>query len=254
MGFPTPGRHHAHPLTIASLLLTTVLIGCGEEEQISTGQVAGFDIEAKSAECLEDSGLMGGDDTDGDGLEDAIEDCIGTDPALVDTDGDGLGDGDETEVHTDPLDVDTDDDGLTDGDEVLTYNSDPLDTDSDGGGRTDGEELHTDNTDPLSAGDDKVDTDGDGLTDHYEDDVSGTDKNVADVVLLGQSTDGCAVYIAGVDFVAVGCNVNVRTGAYASVSGGYWNTASGSTSSVLGGQRDEASGTYESLLGDASRR
>ena len=58
-------------------------------------------------------------DSDGDGLSDAEEMALGTDPDLVDTDEDGLGDREEENVYgTDPLDADTDGDTYTDGAEV----------------------------------------------------------------------------------------------------------------------------------------
>jgi len=58
-------------------------------------------------------------DTDGDGLSDAEEVKLGTDPKNWDTDGDGLSDGDEVKIwHTDPLNPDTDGDGYSDGNEV----------------------------------------------------------------------------------------------------------------------------------------
>jgi hypothetical protein len=44
-------------------------------------------------------------DSDGDGLSDALEALIGTDPSRADTDGDGFGDGVETANLTDPLSV-----------------------------------------------------------------------------------------------------------------------------------------------------
>ena len=66
-------------------------------------------------------------DTDGDGLSDAEEGVLGTDPNNPDTDGDGLTDGDEVNVHgTNPLLVDTDSDGYDDGVEVF-MGTDPLD-------------------------------------------------------------------------------------------------------------------------------
>lgn len=67
------------------------------------------------------------DDQDGDGLTDAEEDELNTDPLLADTDGDGLSDGDEVNVYgTLPLIDDTDGDGVADGDEVAA-GADPLD-------------------------------------------------------------------------------------------------------------------------------
>jgi hypothetical protein len=66
-------------------------------------------------------------DTDGDGLTDAEEAELNTDPALVDTDEDGLTDGQETaEIGTAPLAPDTDGDGILDGDEVA-QGTNPLD-------------------------------------------------------------------------------------------------------------------------------
>ncbi len=94
-------------------------------------------------------------DTDGDGLSDAEEARLGTNPRLKDTDGDGLTDGEEVNIYkTDPLNRDTDFDGLSDGDEVLKYKTDPLKRDTDGGGVSDGHEVLEDGTDPLNKNDD----------------------------------------------------------------------------------------------------
>lgn len=58
-------------------------------------------------------------DSDHDGLSDAEERVLGTDPFNPDTDGDGLTDYDEVKVFgTDPKNPDTDGDGYKDGDEV----------------------------------------------------------------------------------------------------------------------------------------
>lgn len=58
-------------------------------------------------------------DTDADGLSDAEEATLGTNPTLVDSDEDGLSDTEEVRVwRTDPLDADTDNDGFPDGTEV----------------------------------------------------------------------------------------------------------------------------------------
>lgn len=73
----------------------------------------------------------------------------------IDSDGDGLPDAAEANVGTDPLNPDTDGDGRFDADEVATdrlYQTDPTNPDSDGDGADDGTELAsgTDPTDPAS--------------------------------------------------------------------------------------------------------
>lgn len=58
-------------------------------------------------------------DKDADGLPDAEEELLGTNPLSSDTDGDGLYDREEVKVwNTDPTNSDTDGDGYQDGDEV----------------------------------------------------------------------------------------------------------------------------------------
>ncbi len=58
-------------------------------------------------------------DSDGDGLTDAEEAQLGTNPQSADTDQDGLSDDEEVKVwHTDPKNPDTDGDGYLDGQEV----------------------------------------------------------------------------------------------------------------------------------------
>jgi outer membrane protein OmpA-like peptidoglycan-associated protein len=94
-------------------------------------------------------------DSDGDGLTDAEERQIGTDPYDPDTDKDRLSDGQEVKVYkTDPLNPDTDWDYLKDGDEVLTHKTDPLLRDTDNGGVCDGHEVLEDGTNPLIGKDD----------------------------------------------------------------------------------------------------
>ena len=69
-------------------------------------------------------------DSDGDGLEDAIEFELGTDAYDLDTDDDGAADGDEYYVYqTGTLNPDNDADGVLDGDEVAN-GTDPNDPNS----------------------------------------------------------------------------------------------------------------------------
>ena len=126
-------------------------------------------------------------DSDGDGLDDDVEDHFGTDPYDADSDDDGLYDGLELGLvgdsdplsTTDPLAADSDGDGLGDGIEdadgdgaVGRHELDPADPDSDGDGLLDGDEdadhdgwmgSADDETDPRDA-----DTDGDGVEDGIE--------------------------------------------------------------------------------------
>ena len=75
-------------------------------------------------------------DTDGDGIPDAGEVRIGTNPAVADAnadpDGDGLLNIEEWQHGTNPHLADTDGDGISDGDEGVGFFSDPLSIDFDG--------------------------------------------------------------------------------------------------------------------------
>lgn len=81
----------------------------------------------------------------------------------VDADNDGLSNAQEREIGTDPAKSDSDNDGLADGLEVNTYHTNPLISDSDSDGLNDGSEVNIYKTNPLLA-----DTDGDYLNDGLE--------------------------------------------------------------------------------------
>jgi cell wall-associated NlpC family hydrolase len=112
--------------------------------------------------------LLGGPDTDDDGLTDPYEQALGLDPGRADTDGDNLPDGYEQVVsRTDARSDDTDRDGLKDAFEI-PRGLDPTSPDTDRDGHLDG-----------SFAADRVDSDGDGLDDPLEL-VYGLDLTAAD--------------------------------------------------------------------------
>ncbi|MHA1303352.1 MAG: NosD domain-containing protein [Candidatus Heimdallarchaeaceae archaeon] len=120
-------------------------------------------------------------DTDGDGLDDYIEEMIvGTDPNDEDSDDDGMPDGWELFNGLNPIskdgDGDLDDDGLNNVDEY-TNNTDPNDEDSDNDGMSDGWEVEN-KLNPL-VNDANEDSDNDGLT-NIEEYWIGTDPNNVD--------------------------------------------------------------------------
>ena len=114
-------------------------------------------------------------DSDDDGLTDAREARVGTDPNDPDTDDDELTDYQEVEIlGTNPLDADSDDDTLDDGFEVAESGSDPLDADSDNDDLSDAREVEL-GTNPVAE-----DTDGDGYSDAREADELTTDPTLFD--------------------------------------------------------------------------
>jgi hypothetical protein len=99
-------------------------------------------------------GLGGAPDAEGS----AAEETPATEPvpadAVVtagDSDGDGLEDAIEIELGTDPVDPDTDDDGATDGDEYYVSQTGTRNPDTDGDGVVDGDEI-ANGTDPNDPG------------------------------------------------------------------------------------------------------
>ncbi len=140
-------------------------------------------------------------DTDGDGINDIIEvgddtskpldsDLDGIIDALdtvddSDTDNDGLTDAVENKLGSDPTKVDSDNDGINDEVEIGSNINDPLDTDEDGilnlnDKDDDNDKLSTRyelriGTNPLSA-----DSDADGLKDNIE--LRGEDPNNEDIL------------------------------------------------------------------------
>jgi len=125
-------------------------------------------------------------DSDGDGLTDAFENQIGTDPANPDTDGDGLGDGEEVlQIGTDPLNQDTDGGGVPDGDEV-GQGTDPLDPADDAGAPQDSDQDGYSDAEEGAA--QQVDSDGDGIPDFL--DIDSDNDGVLDFLEVMGDSDG----------------------------------------------------------------
>jgi hypothetical protein len=104
-------------------------------------------------------------DADSDGLSNAKEAELHTNPLISDTDEDGLSDGQEVNLKTDPCSADIDADDLDDPSEIQ-QNTNPRDPDSDGDGMPDGWEVNN-SLDPLSD-DANSDPDGDSLVNLVE--------------------------------------------------------------------------------------
>ncbi|MHA1347578.1 MAG: hypothetical protein ACTSO3_14350 [Candidatus Heimdallarchaeaceae archaeon] len=141
------------------------------------------------------------EDSDNDGLTNAEESWIFTNPNSCDTDGDGLYDLNEIEnYNTDPTNIDSDYDGLNDYEEIYIYYTEPQKTDTDddqmpdgweiaygfnpltcdGGGDLDNDGLinrdeYRYQTNPLD-----TDTDNDGLNDYEEVVMHSTNPNDPD--------------------------------------------------------------------------
>ena len=115
-------------------------------------------------------------------------------PFVTDTDGDGLDDAFELAIGTDPDNPDTDWDGITDGQELAFdgdgsyYNyytdTDPQNSDSDGDGVNDGEEIAA-GTNPLDNTSYPITHDGDLNGDG---EVNAADVLIAERILLGKIT------------------------------------------------------------------
>lgn len=137
------------------------------------------------------AGKIGGpnDDYDGDGLTNAQEKSVHTNPKKADTDKDGLSDGVEVnDTHTNPKRKDSDRDHLSDSQE-LALQTDPLDDDTDDDSVEDGQEVK-DGTDPL---DDDTDDDGVDDGDDSEPGEHGAEFEVRGLVTA--VTDACQLTV-----------------------------------------------------------
>ena len=126
-------------------------------------------------------------DSDEDGVLNFL-DCNDCDGASADADNDGLTNAQEAQLQTDPYRADSDGDGLTDLEEVGDVD-DPTDTDGDGvinANDADDDGDHVDTALELVDGS-PVDSDGDGFADHLDDDDDNDTVPTAEESLHGDS-------------------------------------------------------------------
>jgi uncharacterized repeat protein (TIGR01451 family) len=181
-------------------------VACLTSAQCTNPAIPDCNPTTQVCECAAGPGNC--QDSDQDGMSDAQEGIVGTDPNDADSDDDGVPDGSEPAPSTDSdndglinaLDPDSDNDGLFDGTELGfgcsgagtnqgarrcipdadsgATKTDPIAADTDGGGRRDGGEdtnlngvLDANETNPTSGhgtDDTLADSDGDGLPDALE--------------------------------------------------------------------------------------
>lgn len=132
--------------SLAAVALLAVVLG-----QAWTAAAMTADGEAVVVQIIASAGVT---DTDQDGLSDAVEATLGTNPAKADSDNDSMGDAWEVWNGLDPMDStdaqgDGDEDGLTNVEELAAGSSPNL-SDTDGDGFWDAFEA-TRGTDPASA-------------------------------------------------------------------------------------------------------
>ncbi|MEN9422752.1 MAG: hypothetical protein RL122_135 [Pseudomonadota bacterium] len=137
-------------------------------------------------------------DPDKDGVTNADEKTLGTDPKNPDSDGDGLLDGVEKKAGTNPLNPDSDGDGIGDKVEVGTDPTKPLDTDGDGKPNAvdaddDGDGILTKNENYNGGTPADDDSDKDGIPDYMDVDDDGdgilTKNETPDGNVDGSPTD-----------------------------------------------------------------
>jgi hypothetical protein len=222
-------RHIAKAST-AVVVAGLFAVGCDP----NVGEVDDTDpLAVAAAECTLENGCL---DPDGDGLSDAVEAAIGTNPAVTDCDGDGIHDGND----------DLDGDGLTNlqesgyGGQIIDTDSDgipnPLDPDDDGDGistlveRQDAAALNHSFRDADGDGSANwldTDSDGDGAGDSQEGrgDVDGDGlRNYLDAsTVVGGSTCTAGTYAHnGTCVSSCPSGTSPWNGACTTVSSGSW--------------------------------
>ena len=140
----------ANPLLIGSYFGTLSFDGAIDDVQVYAKAVTDEDAAFLFGNPGQPLGENPNLDSDDDGITDADERALGSNPANPDTDGDGIQDGAERDAGTSPLLADSDNDGLGDNAEP-GLNTDPTKADTDGDGALDGAEVAF-GSDPNDAG------------------------------------------------------------------------------------------------------
>jgi hypothetical protein len=173
-------------------------------------------------------------DPDKDGLTNADEKTLGTDPKNPDSDGDGLLDGVEKKAGTNPLNPDSDGDGIGDKAEVGADPTKPLDTDGDGKPNAndaddDGDGILTKNENYNGGTPVDDDSDKDGIPDYLDADDDGdgilTKNETPDGNLDGLPTDATDGDMDGIpDYLDTSVNA-VKVQVKALLQGAYNSTS-----------------------------
>ena len=191
----------------------------GSEDNNLNGQPDGTETLPTSGNGADDTSVV---DTDGDGLSDALEAFLGSDPRDRDTDDDGIADGEESNFSADSdgdgainvLDPDSDNDGIFDGTEAGV--TDPIPASGAIAGTDVGNHNFVADADPSTRTSPlDADTDNGGVSDGNEDvnhngkvDTGETNPNVKTDDVPATDTDGDGLPDA-VE-TAIGSNPNDR--------------------------------------------
>ena len=236
-GLCTPAGTYAIPLTTA-LTAGTAYDVAQQQTDAGTGLMTGL---SAALEVIIDI------DTDGDGLADAEETALGTDPNDADSDNDGISDGDEINGldanpgsgdETDPNNPDSDNDGIQDGTEL---GIDTAVADPDGAGPLLGTDtgIFVPDTDPATTTDpNNPDSDNGGVCDG--------NATVTGVCVAGEDINGNGAVDAGET------DPNILDGTEVQTTGSGSGSGSGSTASIQT-RGSDVNGTQVTLRGKVKK-
>ena len=199
-------------------------------------------------------------DSDDDGLTDATETEIGTDPLLSDTDGDGVIDGKEIEDTTNPLEncsfilasqtttastvwlaLDCDEDGFTNGEEIEN-NTNPLVADTTASLLI----VGTWNLEDAYIEDGTATTVIDGVTLNIEYTSTSSDENVTLIFTENPNeVSSSGTYTSTIEFTVLGTRYTDEVTSETPLSEGSWDIADSVLS--VDGDTEESSGDFQIL-------